>query len=316
MPLSLRLRLILLPALVVLFGVGLLASLETGEAKRRVAAESEASLEMSRLLVAAAIASVRDETDVGSAQARLQAALPTAARHVRFEVVTTPESNLEATAQSGEAPAWFVRMVAPPEIIERHPVFTAAGRAGEVVVSAAPGDEIAEVWASWRSQILMLGLISVAIIAVVLVALGLALRPVRQLSEALDRLEAGDLSPRVDSSSDPFLRRLLQRFNNLAGALETISRDNQRLSAQLIDQRRLREEAAGKNDFSPREFHLLSLLATGKTLGQASGDLGVSYRTTAEEAARLRARLGLRTNVELIKFAVESGFAEPERAGV
>ena len=41
------------------------------------------------------------------------------------------------------------------------------------------------------------------------------------------------------------------------------------------------------------------------TLAEAAGDLGVSYRTTAEEAARLRGRLRLRTNAALIKFAVE-----------
>lgn len=56
---------------------------------------------------------------------------------------------------------------------------------------------------------------------------------------------------------------------------------------------------------SGRERRLLLLLAEGRTLGEAAGDLGVSYRTTAEEAARLRARLGLRTNAALIKFAVE-----------
>jgi len=32
----------------------------------------------------------------------------------------------------------------------------------------------------------------------------------------------------------------------------------------------------------------------------------VSYRTAAELAARLRGRLGLRTNAALIKFAVEA----------
>lgn len=56
---------------------------------------------------------------------------------------------------------------------------------------------------------------------------------------------------------------------------------------------------------SPRERELLRLLATGQSLAEVADSLKISYRTTAELAARLRNRLGLRSNSALIKFAVE-----------
>ena len=77
--------------------------------------------------------------------------------------------------------------------------------------------------------------------------------------------------------------------------------------SRIIEQRLARSSLGADPvaGLSERERKLLGLLADGRTLGEAAGDLGVSYRTTAEEAARLRARLGLRTNAALIKFAVE-----------
>lgn len=74
---------------------------------------------------------------------------------------------------------------------------------------------------------------------------------------------------------------------------------------QRLARARIAEESDPVSGLTSRERRLLELLAQGKTIGEASGDLGVSYRTTAEEAARLRGRLKLRTNAALIKFAVE-----------
>ncbi len=74
---------------------------------------------------------------------------------------------------------------------------------------------------------------------------------------------------------------------------------------QRLAHARIADDADPTAGLTSRERRLLDLLAQGKTLAEAAGDLGVSYRTTAEEAARLRGRLRLRTNAALIKFAVE-----------
>lgn len=56
---------------------------------------------------------------------------------------------------------------------------------------------------------------------------------------------------------------------------------------------------------SERERVLVDLLGSARTLGEISGEMGVSYRTAAAMAARVRGKLGLRTNTALVKFAVE-----------
>ncbi len=78
-----------------------------------------------------------------------------------------------------------------------------------------------------------------------------------------------------------------------------------RIVEQRLARARIAEETDPMAGMTVRERRLLGLLAQGKALAEAAAELDVSYRTTAEEAARLRVRLRLRTNAALIKFAVE-----------
>lgn len=75
--------------------------------------------------------------------------------------------------------------------------------------------------------------------------------------------------------------------------------------AQRLALAKLTGEADPMAPMTPRERELIGLLATGQSLAEVADALKISYRTTAEMAARLRSRLGLRTNAALIKFAVE-----------
>jgi two-component system invasion response regulator UvrY len=54
-----------------------------------------------------------------------------------------------------------------------------------------------------------------------------------------------------------------------------------------------------------RERRLVDQLGSGRTLAEISADLNISYRTAAAMAARVRVKLGQRTNAALIKFCVE-----------
>lgn len=75
--------------------------------------------------------------------------------------------------------------------------------------------------------------------------------------------------------------------------------------AQRLAMAKLRGEGDPLAPLSARERELVRLLATGQSLAEVADALKVSYRTTAELAAKLRSRLGLRSNAALIKFAVE-----------
>jgi len=75
--------------------------------------------------------------------------------------------------------------------------------------------------------------------------------------------------------------------------------------AQRLAMSRLKGEGDPLAPLSPRERELLRLLAAGQSLAEVADGLKISYRSTAELAARLRSRLGLRSNAALIRFAVE-----------
>lgn len=75
--------------------------------------------------------------------------------------------------------------------------------------------------------------------------------------------------------------------------------------AQRLALAKLKGDGDPLAPLTPRERELVGLLATGKSLAEVADALKVSYRTTAELTARLRSRLGLRTNAALIKYAVE-----------
>jgi two-component system, NarL family, invasion response regulator UvrY len=56
---------------------------------------------------------------------------------------------------------------------------------------------------------------------------------------------------------------------------------------------------------SPRDSQVLRLLATGKSLSEIADTVGVSYKTVASTCVALRAKLGARTQSELVRVAVE-----------
>lgn len=58
-------------------------------------------------------------------------------------------------------------------------------------------------------------------------------------------------------------------------------------------------------DVTPRELQTLALIADGKSYGQIAEELGVSYKTVANTASRLKVKLGAHNLPELMRMAIE-----------
>ena len=58
-----------------------------------------------------------------------------------------------------------------------------------------------------------------------------------------------------------------------------------------------------------REMEILRLLSAGKSLTEIAGLVHTSYKTVANTASIMRQKLGVRTSVELVRLAIESGVA-------
>jgi two-component system, NarL family, invasion response regulator UvrY len=58
-----------------------------------------------------------------------------------------------------------------------------------------------------------------------------------------------------------------------------------------------------------REIEILRLLGSGKSLSEIAWLVHTSYKTVANTSSIMRQKLGVRTSVELVRLAIESGFA-------
>lgn len=71
------------------------------------------------------------------------------------------------------------------------------------------------------------------------------------------------------------------------------------------------ESAATSHEvLSNRELQVLQLIASGKTVKEISADLALSEKTIATYRARLSEKMGLATNVELTRYAIQHGLVE------
>jgi two-component system sensor histidine kinase UhpB len=234
---SLRLRLIVLPALIVLAGLTGLALYEVNDAKVRVRAETQSGIEMGRLLVSNAIGHADQAATPAEALARIDRDLPDTVRHVRLVLeptgaVAQPLTNDKSAGRG--SPAWFQALVGAPPIEERQAVTVGGQPAGAVALISQPDDEIAEVWRDWVREMALIGLVSASIVGVVVVAVALGLRPLTVLSEGFERLEQGDFTVQVGPFRDAELRRLGERFNRLVASLGQATDQNRLLINRLM----------------------------------------------------------------------------------
>jgi len=265
---SLSTRLIVIPALVLLIGLGATIGFSVWLGRLRVEAETASSLRLARVLVRAELADIRDQATAFPPLARLEAALPEV-RHVDLLVLPAPDLLAfgEGLFMKGDAvrvPAWFARLLTPPIAAEAFPIRRAGVLYGHLVVVPNPLDEVREIWGELRFLAALLVVVAGVIVALLVVLVHRALAPIRELEEALDHLEQG----RFDIALAPIrvreLRRIGARFASLARTLARLRADNHRLIDKLISiQEEERKELAHElhDAFGPALFAIRADIA-------------------------------------------------------
>lgn len=290
---SLRLRLVVLPAIIVLAGLAVLAFFEAQDARARVRAETQSGVQIGRTLAANAIERASSAPDAQTAMRVLEQELPKTVRHIRIQ--TWPAGVIPLTGRPGPgerstAPDWFIRWVDVPVVSELHHVPWQGTQIAQIVITTDPTDELHEVWADWRNEMLVLTIVSLIIILIVVSAVTFAFRPLAALANAFDRMEEGDFAVRVPFSADPQLRRLAERFNRMASSLEQAESDNHRLMDSIVA---VQEEE--RKDIA-RELHD----EYGPSLFAIRADLGAISRWVRKKEPRydeMQERLGSISNL-------------------
>ena len=81
------------------------------------------------------------------------------------------------------------------------------------------------------------------------------------------------------------------------------------LSAALVD--RVKESKGGHAGLlSDREIQVLRMLASGKGPSEIASELALSPKTVSTYRARVLEKLNLRTNADLIRYAIENGISD------
>lgn len=82
------------------------------------------------------------------------------------------------------------------------------------------------------------------------------------------------------------------------------------LAEQLASDLRRSSDLPVHELLSAREFQVLRMLASGKTVRQISDEIALSVKTVSTYRARILVKTGMKTTAELIRYAIEAGLVD------
>ena len=103
--------------------------------------------------------------------------------------------------------------------------------------------------------------------------------------------------------------------NNIREAIRTVYKGGTYVSANLAQQmaselRSGERPKLGHALLSPREFQILQLLGSGRTVTQIGKDLSISKKTVSTHRTHVLEKLNLSTTADLIRYAMENKLVE------
>jgi DNA-binding NarL/FixJ family response regulator len=101
--------------------------------------------------------------------------------------------------------------------------------------------------------------------------------------------------------------------SELVGAIEDLRRGRQYVSEAVkatMTGAGGRSAIATHEMLSDREYQALRMLGSGRTVSEISEELGLSVKTVSTYRARVLQKLGMRTNAELMRYAMENGLLD------
>ena len=260
--LSLRARINLLLALVLAFGLLINIARLVVEAGPRVQAEDQSVIRLAREFIAMIVADLNEAPDP---EARLQqiASDLSRLRHVSITLQdgTQHSSNIGQTAESDDphAPlAWFVNLV-HPETTSVDVPFSVHGKPQRLVITSHPNDEIAEIWDGIVTQLEVGSITALALFLVTMMVVSRALMPLAALSQAMNRIEAGDYDARVKPGGAPELAAICGKLNHLAATLGEAVEEKRQLAERAVSLQDLERKQIARelhDEFGPYLFSL------------------------------------------------------------
>lgn len=275
---SLRTRINLLLALVLALGLAANIARLVLEAGPRVQAEDQSVVRLAREFIDTIVTGLNEAPDADARLNRIVDDL-NRLRHVSITrqggAAGAPEAAIDAgdNADARPAPAWFVALVHPEKTTVSVPI-SIKGKADSLLITSHPNDEMAEIWDGIITQLQIGTVIAVVLFLITSRVVSRALAPIRALSDAMIKIEAGGYDTRVKPDGPPELVAICEKLNHLAATLGNAVDDKRRLAERVVSLQDVeRKEIARElhDEFGPYLFALrahasaLTRIADAKT---------------------------------------------------
>jgi two-component system sensor histidine kinase UhpB len=269
--------------------------------------EIEASLEVAQRFVAATMKDLAAQDRL----AQLNEELPLELKHLRHVRIMYMDASGQLTVVSPQpdngaagrryVPSWFAALVRP-QLVGRAVRVVALEGENPVIIVGEPADEIAEAWHDFSSLAIVWLVLNALILAILYVVLGRVLDPLAHLSKGMLNLEDGHYATRLAPPKVKELALITERFNTLAGALDTTRDENSRLYRQLINvQEEERRTIADElhDEAGPCLFGITANASSIQNLADQLPD-----RRTAEISQRVGEILSITERLKLLNRAL------------
>jgi two-component system sensor histidine kinase UhpB len=277
--LSLRTRLSLLLALVLLLGLAINIGRLLLEAGPRVQAEDQSVIRLAREFVQTLVADLNESADANARLDQIVARLGEL-RHVSISRIRDEAGNvppalphLDTTTDAPSVPGWFITLFHPERTAVNLPVLVNGRSLGTLAISSHPTDEIAEIWDGIVTQLEVGSAVAVILFVITMTVMNRALAPIQSLAAAMRSIAAGHYETRVTPGGPPEFAAICSQLNDLVATLGQSLQDKQQLAEKIVSlQDAERKDVARElhDEFGP---HLFALRAHASALAQAaSGD--------------------------------------------
>ncbi|HMM89704.1 histidine kinase [Bradyrhizobium sp.] len=288
---SLRARINLLLALVLALGLAINIARIVIEAGPRVQAEDQSVTRLAREFVETIVAGLDEAPDPDARLTQIVHDL-NRLRHVsitRQGQAAVEAGSSERMADANDAPsppAWFVALVHPEKTTVTVPI-SVKGKADALQITSHPNDEMTEIWDGIVTQLQIGTAIAVILFLITSRVVGRALAPIRTLSDAMTKIEAGIYDTRVKPDGPPELAVICDKLNHLAATLGNAVDDKRRLAERVVSLQDVeRKEIARElhDEFGP---HLFALRAHASALTRTADAGGPNVEATRRHGSAI-----------------------------
>lgn len=154
-------------------------------------------------------------------------------RHVSASLLSTDGSvRLQSRVKSpaDPAPQWLFGLLTGTQ---QTASLELPNGAGSIQLRADPLNEVTEVWDDAKIKLAIVGVFCALVAAMISITLGRALKPLEDLSSALQQVGAGDYEVHVSESGPQELAAIYRGFNTMTTKLAVAEQTNRQLNEQL-----------------------------------------------------------------------------------